>query len=261
MRRIIWFIALTYLFSWGWWIPMAVAGIVVEPGQGWPTHLPGLLGPALAAVLVTAVADGRPGLADLWARIIRWRVGWVWYLIVAGTAALALIPLALGSAQPADLGTYSGAPIAGLAVLAYVLLVNGFGEEIGWRGFLADHLLDRRSRAFTSVVVWPVWAFWHLPLFWVVGNLRELGVGGTIGWIVGIGAGSVLLTWMYQASGRSILIVALWHTAFNLATATKASAGVAAAAASTVVIVASVVLLFLPSSWRRPEAVISEGSR
>jgi uncharacterized protein len=261
VRRLIWFTALAYLFSWMWWIPMAVSGTVVEPGQGWPTHLPGLLGPALAAVLVTAVADGRPGLADLWARIVRWRVGWVWYVIVAATAALALLPLVAGSAAPGDLAVYSGAPVTGLAVLVYVLLVNGFGEEIGWRGFLADHLLDRMSRGSTSLIVWVVWAFWHLPLFWIVGNFRDLGVGGTIGWIVGIGFGSVLLTWMYQSAGRSILIVALWHTAYNMATATKASAGMAAAVASTVVIVASLTILIRPSSWRRPGAEVSATTR
>jgi uncharacterized protein len=257
MRRLVWFTALAYLFSWIWWIPLAVSGTVVEPGQGWPTHLPGLLGPALAAVTVTAVGDGRAGLVDLWARIVRWRVGWVWYVIVAGTAALAFLPLVAGSAVPADLTVYSGAPVAGLAVLVYVLLINGFGEEIGWRGFLADHLLDRMSRGSTALVVWVVWGCWHLPLFWIVGNFRDLGIGGTIGWIVGIGCGSVLLTWMYQSAGRSILIVALWHTAFNFATATRASAGVAAAVASTAVIVASVAILLLPSSWRAPDGAVS----
>ncbi len=257
MRRLIWFTALAYLFSWSWWIPMAVAGIVVEPGQGWPTHLPGLLGPALAAVLVTAVGDGRPGLADLWSRIVRWRVPWVWYAIVAATATMALLPLAAGSAVPAELTVYSGAPAAGLWVLVYVVLVNGFGEEIGWRGFLADRLLDRTSRAATSLIVWVVWAGWHLPLFWIVGNFRDLGIGGTIGWIVGIGFGSVLLTWMYQSAGRSILIVALWHTAYNFTTATQASAGVAAAVASTIVITASVTILCLPSSWRPPGSDVS----
>lgn len=60
------FVALAYLLSWSWWVPMALAGIVVEPGQRWPSHLPGLLGPAVAAFLVTAVTEGRHGLAGLW---------------------------------------------------------------------------------------------------------------------------------------------------------------------------------------------------
>ncbi len=249
--RIVGFVALAYAFSWALWIPMAIQGIVVQPGQGWPTHLPGLMGPAAAAIAVTAAAEGRAGLAELWSRTIRWRVGWVWYAVIAATAAMALIPVIVDSLPGADsLVRYSGAPAAGVWVVPYVLLVNGFGEEIGWRGYLAERLLVHRSRAVTSLIVWPIWATWHLPMFWIVGNFRDFGVAGTIGWVVGIGFGSVFLTWLYGSARHSILVVALWHTAYNFSTATEASAGVAAAVASTAVIVASVVILRRPSSWR-----------
>jgi len=43
------FFVLAYLFSWSYWIPLALAG-----GEG--SHIPGLLGPMLAAFVVGAVA-------------------------------------------------------------------------------------------------------------------------------------------------------------------------------------------------------------
>lgn len=246
------FVALAYLLSWSLWVPLALGGTVVRPGQGWPTHLPGLLGPAIAAVVVTGVTQGRAGLAELWSRMVRWRVPWYWYALVAATAAFVLIPLATGPDTAAgDLLRYSGAPASGVWVVLYALLVNGFGEETGWRGYLAEHLLERHSRAVTSLIVWPVWAGWHLPMFWVVGNFRRFGVGGTIGWLVGIGFGSVFLTWLYQEARHSILVVALWHTAHNFTTATEATASMAAVP-STLVIVVGVVILCLPRSRRRP---------
>lgn len=252
-RRLVAFVLLAYTLSWAWWVPLAIRGVVVESGQGWPTHLPGLMGPAFAAILVTAVTEGRAGISELWSRIARWRVGWAWYAVILATAAMALIPVAAGSLAGADsLVRYSGAPMAGIWVVLYVLVVNGFGEEAGWRGYLVEHLLVDRSRAVTSLIVWPIWAAWHLPLFWIVGNFREFGVGGTIGWVVGIGFGSVLLTWLYASARHSILVVALWHTAYNFTTATEAAEGIAAAVATTVVIIASVVILRRPSSWRRP---------
>jgi CAAX protease family protein len=252
--QVVAYVVLAYLLSWTVWIPLAAQHVTVSTGQGWPTHLLGLMGPAVAALLVTAVTGGRTGLADLWARITRWRVRWLWYAVIAGTAALALLPVVAGAESGIDgVGRYSGAPAVGVWVVPYVLLVNGFGEEIGWRGFLAEHLLQRRSRAVSALVVWPIWAAWHLPLFWIVGNFRDFGVGGTIGWVVGIGFGSVVLTWLYASAARSILVVALWHTAYNFATATEAAAGVAAAVTSALVIIGSVVILRRPRTWQVPQ--------
>jgi hypothetical protein len=55
--RIVAFVVLAYAFSWALWLPLAIQGVVVEPGQGWPTHLLGLMGPAAAAILVTAATN------------------------------------------------------------------------------------------------------------------------------------------------------------------------------------------------------------
>lgn len=236
------YIALAFAFSWAWWLPLAAAGQVSRAGQGWPAHLLGLTGPAVAAIVVTGLADGRPGLHDLWRRATRWRIGARWWLIVLLTLALSGIGLLQGwwrnSPVPlSDLGLYSGAPgVQGAALLlvaGYVLLVNGYGEELGWRGFLAHHLLARYGRARTATLVWAVWATWHAPLFLVVEGFREFGAFTTVGWLVGLWFGSYLLTWLYQSAGRSILLVAAWHTAYNLSTATEATAGLAAAASST----------------------------
>lgn len=250
-RYIVSYIVLAFALSWSWWIPMAVSGQITRPGQGWPTHLIGLMGPAVAALAVTWRAKGRTGLAELVSRITRLRVSWVWYAIVVATSAM--IALSLGSNQnPAAYLTYSGSASIGWLVVPYVLLANGFGEEIGWRGFLADALLHRFSRGITATFVWVVWGLWHLPLFWIVGNFMDLGVGGTIGWTLGLLTGSIFLTWMYDSAKSSIFIVALWHTAFNFSTATTATAGVTAAISSTVVMIVAGVILAWPGTWRRP---------
>jgi hypothetical protein len=68
------FVVLTYALSWAWWLPVWTTGGRVEPGRGWPTQLPGLVGPAVAAGIVTGWQRGRAGLADLGSRIVRWRV-------------------------------------------------------------------------------------------------------------------------------------------------------------------------------------------
>jgi membrane protease YdiL (CAAX protease family) len=241
-RPVLAYFALAYALSWAWYVPLALRGDHVRTGVGWPTHLPGLLGPAVAAVIVTAILDGRPGLEDLWSRVTRWRIGWTWWLLVAGTLALTLlgvlVPLLTGGDVP-TLGaftSYTGiGAITPLGVVAVALVVNGLGEETGWRGFAADRLLRTHSLGRTALLVAIGWAGWHLPLFWIVDGFRSMGVLA-VGWFVGLVAGSVVLTYLYRGGRHSILLAAAWHTAYNLTSGTEAAGAVVGTAASVLVI-------------------------
>src|SRR4051812_48215453 len=73
------YVVLATGFSWAWWIPMALRGELVTRG-GVVTHFPGLLGPLLAGLAVTAIVDGRVGLRAFSGRLVRWRVPRRWYL-------------------------------------------------------------------------------------------------------------------------------------------------------------------------------------
>ncbi len=248
------YVVLACAFSWACWLPLVRSGSVVRQGSGWPTDLPGLMGPALAAATTLALVGGRPALADWGRRMVRWRVPlWCW-AFVALTLALGFgAELArTGTFVPTGLSAYTGAPDLGLPLtFLLALVVNGFGEEAGWRGYLADGLLDRHSLLRTASIVAVVWAGWHLPLFWVIDSFRGLGFA-VVGWVIGLYAGSIVLTWLYVASGRSILVVALWHTAYNFTSATAAMNGLPAAVTSTaVMVVAAVVVVVLLR--KRPE--------
>lgn len=227
---------------------MALRGQVTHTGVGWPTHLPGLMGPAFAAIVVTLGWQGTGALLDLGRRAVRWRGVGRWWWSVPAVLALgaAGVAAAAVTGTPVDLGgvaEYSGAPVVPVIVLlGYVLLVNGYGEELGWRGLLADGLVGRVGEVRAALLVTVAWGAWHLPLFWVVDSFRSMG-WARVGWGLGLLAGSVVLTRLYVGSGRSVLLVALWHTAFNLTSATTATQGLSAAITSTAVMVAAVVVL------------------
>ncbi len=262
------YVLLAYAWSWAWWLPLAATGTVTRAGQGWPTHLPGLMGPALAAVVVTVVTGGRAGGRDLLERVVRFRVGWRWYAIIAGTLGLGGAAVAVqrlvGGAAPTvgEFSTYSGAAVMPWALLVgLVLVVNGYGEEIGWRGFLVQRWVGALGVVRTSLLVAAVWVPWHLPLFWVSESFRGFGAIGIVTWVVSITAGSVVLTWMYVGSGHSIAVVALWHTSFNMVTATAAGADAAAPAVSAAVIAAAVVLVRHPGIGPGPRPQASEGAQ
>lgn len=245
------FYLLTFALSWGYWIPDALAG-------GHASHFPGLLGPALAAILVTTLTQGRAGLRDLAARITHWRVPVRWYLAavaplaVAVAAATALTPAGAGFPGWAAFGRMAGLPDLGLAgVVAGTLLVNAFGEETGWRGFALPRFRRRHDQLQASVLVAAPWTFWHLPVFFL-----DSGYRGTLsplllpGFVVGMLCGAIVLTWLYEGSGSSVLLAALWHTSFNLGAATEAGEGLLGTVVTVFVIASAVVIT---RRWHRAD--------
>ncbi|MEJ7597580.1 MAG: type II CAAX endopeptidase family protein [Kofleriaceae bacterium] len=208
--------------SWLAWAPLWIeklGALHTRPSPYW--HLAGGLGPLIAAVLVS-VSD-RDTLARLITRVVRvrgharWIVGSALGPVALGGGALAAIQLAGGSVDWFALGR--GVEFPGLALPVYWLanvVCYGFGEEVGWRGCLLPHLQARRSALAASLIVAAIWAGWHLPLFVFSPGMSAMGVGGIIGWAISLLTGSVIMTWLFSASGGSVLAVAMFHGVLDI---------------------------------------------
>lgn len=75
------------------------------------------------------------------------------------------------------------------------------------------------------------------------------------GFAIGVAAGSIVYTWLYDSTRGSILAVVLFHGSFNFVTAPQAGTGMVAAVASTLVMVSAVAVLIRWKSVRRPIGV------
>ncbi|MGA7179498.1 MAG: CPBP family intramembrane glutamic endopeptidase [Thiobacillaceae bacterium] len=136
-----------------------------------------------------------------------------------------------------------------------VLLLNGFGEEAGWRGFASTQLLPRLDKLRTTVVVAVLWLAWHAPLFWLNTAMHELLGPAFFGWLFGLICGAFVLAAVYLASGQSILVVAVWHTLYNMVVATCAGTGTPAAVASTAVMLWGI---FIAVRWWRQQREVHD---
>lgn len=260
-RRLLLFFVLSYAISWAWVIPWVATGHTVEQGVGWPTQLPSLLGPMLAAFALTGWADRGPGVSDLVRRIGRWRIGWRWWVAAASPLLFFLVVLAVMTVTGADVprwddfASFSGIPVElGLVgVWTIVFLVNGFGEETGWRGYALPQLQRRFGPVTATVVLAAAWAGWHLPQFFFLRSYKDFPPAMIPVFVVGLTGGAVVLTWLYNRTGGSILAVAVWHALYNLTGATRAAgSGVLSAVMWTFVVVTALVLLGL--EWRASRA-------
>ena len=191
------FFALAFAFSW-WAVPM---------GEFLP------FGPLFAALTVLAVVQGRPGLADLGRRMLRWRVGVRWYVLA--------IVIPLGATLAAiGLNLALGAPVSALDDLdAWYLLIGLFflrlinpldgpmGEEPGWRGFALPRLQADRSPLMASLILGLIVAAWHLPLvFLPAEDLAPIFLLATV-------AVTFMYTWIYNHTGGSVLMTIIAHSA------------------------------------------------
>src|SRR5215216_1360825 len=113
---IVTFFVLAYTFSWLPW----VLGTLVPASRPFVLYPFFSSGPLLAAMIVIPITQGRAGLRAWAARLLKWRVGWHWYVVAIG------IPLAVGLVA-AMLNVVFGAPSLSLAQL---LGANGDAREL-----------------------------------------------------------------------------------------------------------------------------------
>ena len=134
------------------------------------------------------------------------------------------------------LGRMNGLPdLSPLALWAVLVLVNGFGEEVGWRGFALPHLEASHPPLRATLLLTGAWAGWHLPAFFFLEGFRSVGLAGFPVFFLFLATGALVFTWLYHRTGGSLLALALFHGGYNLATATEAARGPIAAVVTTAV--------------------------
>lgn len=257
------YFALAYALSWMVEIPLAAAA------QGWTRrsipywlHYLAAYGPLAAAVVTTWLADGRTGLADLGARMVRWRVRPIWWLAALSPLALyAIAALVLRVTRGAWtdvslLGRINFLPDLGLGAFVLWMLTYGVGEETGWRGFALPHLQRRRSALSATLILAVFWIGWHLPTLLYLPTYMQLGVRVLPMFALGITAGAIAFTWLYNGSGGSILMVIVAHAAVNFVTGSPVGDPTVAAIVSTVIMVWAVVVIVV---WK--PATMSRGPK
>jgi uncharacterized protein len=184
----------------------------------------GALSSSLAAIILVVVEGREGGLRELLSRFLIWRVGIKWWAIalffavIPSVAALYLFDLLGG--PPVD---WSGLPPLYTVIPMFILLTiaAGLGEEFGWRGFLLPRLQTRHNALVSSLIIGGMWAIWHINLFFIEGtnqyDLRSAGglLPAILGYSILVIVSSIWFTWVFNNTGGSVLLAAVFHGASN----------------------------------------------
>jgi membrane protease YdiL (CAAX protease family) len=173
--------------------------------------------PSAVAIVLTAIVLGRGALRKLLGRLLIWRVDVRWYLVVIlGPVALAGGVVTLNTLVGGPALSFSMPLLSAVVIpLAFSILPgSALGEEIGWRGYALPRLQPGRSALGASLILGVIWAFYHLPLFFTGQAFRSPKL--FVPFVISTIALSVILTWVYNGTGGSLLLVVLLHATANL---------------------------------------------
>jgi membrane protease YdiL (CAAX protease family) len=206
------FFAITYAVTWTCFI--SVAALPIPAPYRNLMVLLGAFSPSLAALSLTARDEGSTGVRSLLRRVVQWQVSARWYLFAAGY--IVVIKLAVAVTHRAVTGAWPRFGTDPIYLIPFAIIFSTpfqAGEEIGWRGYALPRLAARFGLAGASLLLGLIWAFWHLPQFFI----READTYGQsfFLFVLQVVAVSVTLAWLWVRTDRSLLLPMLLHAAVN----------------------------------------------
>lgn len=163
--------------------------------------------PAILAIAVTLIAQGRGAALKNFKSLIRWRVHPRWYVFAVfypgfvGMLALGAL-WAVGAIDPTDSSQFKfGFEEAHTPYFIYLSGMQAAVEEIAWIGFVLVVLCRRYQLFQAAVITGLMWGCWYIPL--VVADIQVapgLPIGPLVLNFVTIAA---ICGWLYQRTKSS----------------------------------------------------------
>lgn len=222
------FFLLTFVYSWVIWIPSVLDGIGIElpfdvAGYSMVVVIIGAFAPLMAAITLVARADGWKGTKTFLKQSLDFHFKPI-YLVVAFTLPLLIHAIAhyLAPAVGFEVAetlfpTETSVPPIVMAIpyLLLMLLIGGGQEEFGWRGYAQEPLQEKYGVIPASLIIGVIWGIWHLPLWFMSGDLHS--AYSFLAFVIMTTSISLMYAWLYNASGKKLIIVMLFHAMNNTA--------------------------------------------
>jgi membrane protease YdiL (CAAX protease family) len=208
------FFLLAYALMWVCFFTVAWARIPAYNPLHFLLLMLGTFSPSLAALWLTAQAEGRAGVNTLLERVVRWQVPWRWY--VFALVYIVVIKLVVAVIHRFATGAWPPFGTLPLYMIPLAILVSTpfqSGEEIGWRGYALPRMARRLGLGGASLLLGVIWGVWHLPQFFILDT--DTYQQSFILFVLQVTAVSVAMAWLYAHTKGSLLLTMIMHAAIN----------------------------------------------
>ncbi len=198
-------------------IPLSLAGGVIglELLPGLPaSSLVVTFCPLIAAVILVYRENRATGVTGLLKRAFDYeRIGAkAWYApIVLLMPAVMVLEYGLlrWMGSPVPIPQF---PVWAPLVVFVASFIAALGEELGWMGYAIDPMQARSGALQASILLGLAWAAWHLVPLVQAGR----SPAWIAWWCLATVAQRVLIVWLYNNTGKSVFVAAVYHAMLNL---------------------------------------------
>jgi membrane protease YdiL (CAAX protease family) len=190
--------------------------------------LGGILGPTLAAFVMTYLTGGRKAVKELLARCKPGRVSFKWYLAVLFGPPLVLLVgecLLLGSNQlDVVVREWPKFFISYLPMVGIIVVFAQLWEEPGWSGFALPRLQEKFGPLLGLIILTLLWTLWHLPTLMIdsdigSGKVASSDILPALVRLLLLGISiRIVMTWLFNSTRGSLLIALLIHSTIDATT-------------------------------------------
>lgn len=172
LKKIEWkFVLITYvlmLIGWGLTVLFGVFGLTLKNSPWlYVLYLTGGWSPTIASYLASKKCGKVAGFKDWLKQLFTFKASLLSYGLVFALLIVYFVPLCLIA------GFTQQAPIYNIILMLPVMFMGGGLEETGWRYILQPGLQKRYGFFISNTATAFIWAFWHLPLFFIATTVQS----------------------------------------------------------------------------------------
>lgn len=209
------FVLLIFVLS----IPFWLIGFIAKQGLPLPINLPVsafmFVCPLIAASILTYKENKIDGIKQLLKITLDYRKikPKIWYLPI-----LFLMPIIMllsywvmrmmGRPLPEP-----QIPFLAIPLFFVMFFIAAVFEEAGWMGYAADSVQHRRGALRAGIIMGSVWGLWHI-IGWYFQAHQTMT--WTAGQFLSTVALRIIISWLYNNTGGSVLAAVLFHDMMNV---------------------------------------------